>query len=183
MPESVLLNLEMDVHQAWLAFAKEARQDLDNIRLADLSSADRKSGIKAVFELESLVIEGHCRDMSDGTPPRGLELELLEQGGHYRADSLVMANMGYVQLQAPHPGLYSLNIRQGRSSDIYSIASLGTDGFKSNLVRDSIRSLSLMALDGLVIYPQFVRNPGMGEADVLEYSPAPSTSSLSLKDK
>lgn len=183
LPESVLLNLELDVHQAWLAFAKEAKQDLDNIRLADLPASDRHRGVRAVFELEGLVIEGHCRDMQlEGTPPpRGLELELLDRSGrdNYSADSLVMANLGYVQLQVPHPGLFELRIRpQSRSSQIYTLADLGVDGFKSGLVQDQTTQTTaqsgraaLLSLDGLVLYPQFTRQAGMEEADVLAQTP------------
>lgn len=76
VPEDVLLTFAIDAHKSWLAFPRSSVHDLDNIRLKDLPEWSRKEGVKAVLELESLVVEGHARDMPSSKPPRGLQLEL-----------------------------------------------------------------------------------------------------------
>lgn len=77
IPEDVLLTFSADLQQSWLAFPKTSKHDLDNIRLEDLPSSARDEGISTVFELESIVVEGHAREMPSEQPPRGLQLELL----------------------------------------------------------------------------------------------------------
>lgn len=46
--------------------------DLDNIKL----SAVEGSGVYSEFELEYLLLEGHCFEAFTGNPPRGLQLTL-----------------------------------------------------------------------------------------------------------
>lgn len=77
VPEDTLLTFATNLPNAWLAFPKESVYDLDNIRLADLPATSRDQGVTAVFELESLIIEGHAREMPTSAPPRGLQLELM----------------------------------------------------------------------------------------------------------
>lgn len=53
------------------------------------------TGVDAGYELEYLLLEGHCYESDSGQPPRGLQLLL---GGDNRpesgtADTLVMANL------------------------------------------------------------------------------------------
>lgn len=81
IPEDVLLTFAADLQQSWLAFPKTSVHDLDNIRLADLPSWSRREGVKATFELESIIVEGHAREMPSSQPPRGLQLELLAGSG------------------------------------------------------------------------------------------------------
>ncbi len=79
------------------------------------------------FELEYLLLEGHCFDTTFGTPPRGLQITLGTETNPVIVDTIVMANLGYFQLKA-NPGAWVLRLRQGRSSDIYEIVSHeGTD--------------------------------------------------------
>lgn len=73
---------------SWLAFPKTTRYDLDNIRLSDLTASARQTGIRAVFELENLIVEGHARDMPAGSPPRGLQLVLSSADEQVKVDSL-----------------------------------------------------------------------------------------------
>lgn len=72
---------------------RESIHDLDNLRLADLSS-----DVQPVLELRSLIVEGHARDVLNGSPPRGLQLQLTDREGTPFADTSVMANLGYFQL-------------------------------------------------------------------------------------
>lgn len=179
-PEAVLLNLELETHPSWLAFSKRTQHDLENIKLVDLPAEDRATGIDATFELERLLIEGHCRELPSGVPPRGLQLELLDQQGARKGDSLVMANMAYIQLHADRPGLYDIRIRPGRSSEVYRLTSLGLTGMDSELANVTGTKMAVMSFEGSTIYPQFERNAGMEYADVLDTSqPARPPSILS----
>lgn len=81
IPEDVLLTFATDLQQSWLAFPKTSVHDLDNIRLADLPSWSREEGVKAVLELESIIVEGHAREVPSSAPPRGLQVELLSGTG------------------------------------------------------------------------------------------------------
>lgn len=54
---------------------------MDNIRLADLPNWSRKDGVDATFELETIVVEGHAREVVTNSPPRGLQVELLDALG------------------------------------------------------------------------------------------------------
>lgn len=74
------------------------------------------------FELEYLLVEGHCFDVAFGTPPRGLQITLGTESDPVIVDTIVMANLGYFQLKA-NPGAWVLRLRQGRSADIYDIVS------------------------------------------------------------
>ena len=80
--------MAMDVPHAWLAFPSKSIYDLDNIRLSDLSTEDQNQGLQAIFTLESIIVEGHARDMPTGQPPRGLQLILASQDEVYKTDSL-----------------------------------------------------------------------------------------------
>lgn len=77
IPEDVLLTFSTDLQQSWLAFPKTSVHDLDNIRLADLPSWSRNEGVRAVLELESIIVEGHARELPSSAAPRGLQVELL----------------------------------------------------------------------------------------------------------
>ena len=57
-----------------------------------------------------------------GSPPRGLQFTLGRSRGEVSVDTIVMANLGYFQLKA-NPGVWYLNLREGRSRDIYQISS------------------------------------------------------------
>ncbi|CAG2166772.1 unnamed protein product [Oppiella nova] len=144
VPTSPLLTLGMAVPDNWLVESTQSLYDLDNIHLDRVDG----TGITAEFELEYLLLEGHCFEQSSGNPPRGLQFTLGTNSTPVVVDTIVMANLGYFQLKA-NPGLWNLNLRQGRSADIYSIVSHeGTDSspsssqavalissFKSNVIK------------------------------------------------
>lgn len=52
------------------------------------------------FELEYLLLEGHCWDATAGTPPRGLQVTLGTNSDPTQVDTIVMANLGYFQVSA-----------------------------------------------------------------------------------
>lgn len=193
IPEDVLLTFGVDTQQSWLAFPRHSVHDLDNIRLADLPAWSKTSGVEAVFELESLLVEGHARDMPSSRPPRGLQLELRRAGEEAReqreriecvrafrlfgtlgADipchsTTVMANLGYLQFKAG-PGAWQLAIRPGRSSEVFELESIGALGWKSGTINQTGTTFVVSTLEGLTLYPRFVRKPGHASTELLDES-------------
>ncbi|KAI2660673.1 UDP-glucose:glycoprotein glucosyltransferase 2 [Labeo rohita] len=122
IPESPLLTLNMITPESWMVEAVRSPYDLDNIHLQEVSGV-----VNAEYELEYLLLEGHCFDVSTGQPPRGLQFTLGMRQEPLMHDTIVMANLGYFQLKA-NPGAWILRLREGRSEDIYQIqAHDGTD--------------------------------------------------------
>ncbi|XP_035249636.1 UDP-glucose:glycoprotein glucosyltransferase 2 isoform X2 [Anguilla anguilla] len=122
MPESPLLTLNMITPENWMVEAVRSSYDLDNIHLQEVSGS-----VTAEYELEYLLLEGHCFDLSTGQPPRGLQFILGTRNDPLVQDTIVMANLGYFQLKA-NPGAWVLKLREGRSEEIYQIlAHDGTD--------------------------------------------------------
>ncbi|XP_035228299.1 UDP-glucose:glycoprotein glucosyltransferase 1-like [Stegodyphus dumicola] len=115
LPSSPLFTLGMVTPDNWLVEVVKSPYDLDNIHLEQVESI-----VHADFELEHLLIEGHCFEQSSGNPPRGLQFVLGTNTSPSMMDTIVMANLGYFQLKA-NPGAWHLNLRQGRSSEIYEI--------------------------------------------------------------
>ncbi|XP_029315257.1 UDP-glucose:glycoprotein glucosyltransferase 2 [Cottoperca gobio] len=115
LPESPLLTLNMITPESWIVQAVRSPHDLDNIHLQEVSGV-----VTAEYELEHLLLEGHCFDLSTGQPPRGLQFTLGMSQNPLMYDTIVMANLGYFQLKA-NPGAWILRLRKGRSEDIYQI--------------------------------------------------------------
>ncbi|XP_037542094.1 UDP-glucose:glycoprotein glucosyltransferase 2 [Nematolebias whitei] len=122
LPESPLLTLNMITPESWMVQAVSSPHDLDNIHLQEVNGV-----VAAEFELEHLLLEGHCFDLSTGQPPRGLQFTLGSSRDLLMYDTIVMANLGYFQLKA-NPGAWILRLRKGRSEEIYQILTHdGTD--------------------------------------------------------
>ena len=49
--------------------------------------------VAAEYELEHLLLEGHCFDVSTGQPPRGLQFTLGTASNPVIMDTIVMANL------------------------------------------------------------------------------------------
>ncbi len=49
--------------------------------------------VHAEFQLESLLLEGHCYDSTSGQPPRGLQFILGTNSTQAMVDTIVMANL------------------------------------------------------------------------------------------
>ncbi|KAM4859808.1 UDP-glucose:glycoprotein glucosyltransferase 2 isoform 2-T2 [Thomomys bottae] len=114
IPESPLLTLNMITPENWLVETVHSNCDLDNIHLKDIESI-----ATAEYELEHLLLEGHCFDTVEQAP-RGLQFTLGTRNKPALVDTIVMANLGYFQLKA-NPGAWILKLRQGKSEDIYQI--------------------------------------------------------------
>ncbi|KAE8222327.1 hypothetical protein CF319_g4456 [Tilletia indica] len=166
MPQEAVLTMGLEAPPAWLTMPEEAIYDLDNIRLRDLPPQDRRLGVSATYEIKHVLIEGHAQ--SDGrTPPRGLQLVLESPDGTEQLDTIVMANLAYFQFKA-RPGMFNLTIREGRSSDIYQLESVGTHGIRSPNVSVTGNVVILDSLSGLTILPKFAKKTGMEDEEVLE---------------
>jgi lipopolysaccharide biosynthesis glycosyltransferase len=116
LPSSSLFTLNMATPENWLVESVRTPYDLDNIHLAELPS----DKVWAEFELEHLLLEGHCFDITNGSPPRGLQFVLGTRSNPTPFDTIVMANLGYFQLKAS-PGAWNLRLRHGKSAEIYTI--------------------------------------------------------------
>uniref|UniRef100_A0AAY5F5Y9 UDP-glucose ceramide glucosyltransferase-like 1 n=1 Tax=Electrophorus electricus TaxID=8005 RepID=A0AAY5F5Y9_ELEEL len=152
MPQSPLFTLNLSPPESWMVESVRTRHDLDNIYL-------QESVVAAEYELEYLLLEGHCFDVSTGQPPRGLQFTLGTAAEPVIVDTIVMANLGYFQLKA-NPGAWVLRLRKGRSDDIYKIYSHdGTDSpaeaedlivvlnnFKSKIIKVKPSGFTLMEL-------------------------------------
>ncbi|KAJ6439944.1 UDP-glucose:glycoprotein glucosyltransferase [Purpureocillium lavendulum] len=173
LPSEALLTAGMDVPPAWLVAPKESAQDLDNIKL---SSA--QADVDATYELEHILIEGHSRE-DEGSPPRGAQLVLSTEKEPLVTDTIVMSNLGFFQFKA-NPGFFKIQLKAGRTSDIYSIESIGAQGWEP-VPGDEGTELALMDFRGSTLYPRLKRKPGMEEEDVLESSEDASSDSLVSK--
>ncbi|CAG8531718.1 10008_t:CDS:10 [Diversispora eburnea] len=153
----VLLTLGMDVISSWLVTPKSSIYDLDNIKLSNLDIKSRTKGIEAIFELKNILLEGHARDLtSNNRPPRGLQLQLGTNSYPSMVDTIVMANLGYFQLKA-NPGVWTLSLREGKSTDIFDIQSVGSEGWLSRNISEIGNEIVLNGFEGLTIYPRMIR--------------------------
>ncbi|XP_051016927.1 UDP-glucose:glycoprotein glucosyltransferase 2 [Acomys russatus] len=150
IPESFLLTLNMITPEGWLVETVHSNCDLDNINLKDTEKA-----VTAEYEVEHLLLEGHCFDVTTEQPPRGLQFTLGTKSTPALVDTIVMANLGYFQLKA-NPGAWILKLHEGKSEDIYEIvghegADSGTKGgdvtvalntFKSKILKIQVKKKS-----------------------------------------
>ncbi|GES84353.1 UDP-glucose:Glyco protein glucosyltransferase-domain-containing protein [Rhizophagus clarus] len=174
LPEDPLLTLGMDVIQAWLVTPKVSIHDLDNIRLANLDSRLRIKGVESVFELKNILIEGHARDMTLQAPPSGLQIVLGTKNNPVMVDTIVMANLGYLQLKA-NPGIWTFSLREGKSSEIFNIQSVGSEGwFTRKPGKENEDVLKFEEKDGIWNYfvNKFSKNVSKNKAEINIFSVA-----------
>lgn len=158
LPANSLLTQNVQVPENWLVEAVRSVYDLDNIKLSEIGGP-----VHSEFELEYLLLEGHCFDASTGAPPRGLQVTLGTQDNPTMVDTIVMANLGYFQLKA-NPGVWTLRLREGKSADIYDI----TYAEGPNTVHhDGITQVVISSLRSHVIKLRVTKKTGMQNADLL----------------
>jgi UDP-glucose:glycoprotein glucosyltransferase len=163
IPKEALLNLGMDVPPSWLVAPEESIHDLDNIKLSTIPAG---TNIDAVYGLESILIEGHSRDTTNGgQPPRGAEVVLSTEKDPHFADTIIMANLGYLQFKA-NPGFYNIQLKSGRSQEVFSLDSAGPISW-APVPGDETTEIALMSFQGATIFPRLSRKPGQEDADVL----------------
>ncbi|EUC49820.1 glycosyltransferase family 24 protein [Bipolaris oryzae ATCC 44560] len=163
IPKEALLNLGMDVPPSWLVAPEESIYDLDNIKLSTIPAG---SNVDAIYGLESILIEGHSRDTTNGgQPPRGAEVVLATEKDPHFADTIIMANLGYLQFKA-NPGFYNIQLKSGRSQQVFNLDSAGPISWAPQ-PGDETTEIALMSFQGATIFPRLSRKPGQETADVL----------------
>ena len=177
VPSEALLTLGVDVPPAWHVSSKESVQDLDNIKLGS-----SKNDVDATYELEHILIEGHTREPG-GSVPTGAQLVLGTEKSPFLDDTIIMANLGFFQFKA-NPGIYSINLKEGRSNDIFQIRNIGANGYTPVSIHEALEDntkIALMDFQGTTLYPHIHRKAGMEAEDVLEESPAAEDDNLVSK--
>ncbi|URE03054.1 udp-glucose glycoprotein [Musa troglodytarum] len=161
MPLSKTLTMNLDVPEPWLVEPVIAIHDLDNILLENLG--DLRT-LQAVFELEALLLTGHCAE-KDHDPPRGLQLILGTKRGPHLVDTLVMANLGYWQMKVC-PGVWYLQLAPGRSADLYALKESG-DGSPGNR---SAKLITINDLRGKLVHLEVAKKRGKEHEELLNAS-------------
>lgn len=177
LPTAPIYTAAMDVPISWVVRPREAPHDMDNLQLGHLLTDQE---VKAVYDLDYLVVEGHARETGTVSPPRGLQLQLSTKSGQVIDDTQVVATLGYLQFKVK-PGVFYLEIREGRGRDIYSMDSVGNEGWNSPSVNASGNDITVASFDGVTLYPRFNRVPGAEKLDVL--ASAPTSSNEESKDE
>ncbi|KAH3002751.1 hypothetical protein KXV72_002787 [Aspergillus fumigatus] len=163
VPVEALLTLGMDVPSPWLVAPKESIYDLDNIKLSSLKP---DANVDAIYALEHILIEGHSRDVTVKTAPRGVQLILGTEDNPHFADTIIMANLGYFQFKA-QPGLWKINLKPGRSQRIFNLDSVGGQGY-SPQPGDENNEVALLSFQGKTLFPRLSRKKGQEMEDVLD---------------
>ncbi|XP_024372023.1 UDP-glucose:glycoprotein glucosyltransferase isoform X2 [Physcomitrium patens] len=160
MPPSRTLTMNLDVPEPWLVEPVIAVHDLDNIVLEKLGDIRT---MHAVYELEALVLTGHCFEKESKEPPRGLQLLLGTKEQPHMVDTIVMANLGYWQLKAA-PGVWTLELAPGRSTEIYTL------GGKNEGTDEGPTSKRIIISDfrGLPVRLEVVKKKGMENEKILD---------------
>ncbi|KAJ2502656.1 killer toxin resistant protein [Coemansia sp. RSA 1972] len=177
VPADPLLTLGMDVPASWLVTATDSVHDLDNIRLSSV-----RSDISATFRLMHILVEGHLMDTHSRKPARGLEVRLGTVDDAAMTDTIVMANLGYLQLKAG-PGVWQFSVRPGRSADIYRIDHIGSDGWNYSAAKQATeedkRPVLVTSFSGTTVFPLVSKRPGRESDDVLDTAASPQATASS----
>lgn len=155
LEDDVLYVLGIDEPAAWVVMAQNCDYDLDNVIL-NAVTGDR---LLVSYELRRLLLEGHASDITAHQAPRGVQLVLGDSQTPRLTDTMIMANLGYFQLQTA-PGFFHIELADGPSREIFQF---NGDGVTSDGI-----SLWVTEMDGTTIMPQLVRRAGQEAADVLE---------------
>jgi UDP-glucose:glycoprotein glucosyltransferase len=170
LPTAPIYTMAMDVPISWVVRPREALHDLDNVQLGHLRHDE---DVEAVFDLDYIVVEGHARETSTNGAPRGLQLQLTTDDGTVMDDTQVVATLGYLQFKAK-PGVFHLEIREGRGRNVYKMDSVGNEGWNSPDVGVIGNEITVTSFDGVTLYPRLGRHPGAEHLDVLEEQVVPT---------
>ncbi|KAL7961032.1 glycosyltransferase family 24 protein [Trichoderma compactum] len=160
LPSEALLTTAVDVPPAWLVAPLISIHDLDNIKLSVV-----KTDVHATYVLKHILIEGHSREGKGGAP-RGTQLVLATEKNTLVTDTIIMSNLGFFQFKA-NPGVYTIQLKEGRSAEIYEIESIGAQGWNP-VPGDNGTELALIDFQGVTLYPRLQRRSGMEMEDVLQ---------------
>ncbi|KAH9602156.1 hypothetical protein KSS87_023287 [Heliosperma pusillum] len=158
MPLSKTLTMNLDVPETWLVEPVIAVHDLDNILLENLGETRT---LQAVFELEALVLTGHCFEKAH-EPPRGLQMILGTKNTPHLVDTLVMANLGYWQMKVS-PGIWYLQLAPGRSSELYLLNEDDNGNERTTLSK----RITIDNLRGKVAHLEVVKRKGKEQEKLL----------------
>ncbi|CAM9342800.1 unnamed protein product [Scytosiphon promiscuus] len=131
LPTRDILTQRLDTPERWNVQASAALQDLDNLRCDDAAGCGDNGTYttSAEYTLKGLLITGRCYDVTSGglqlvlrTPSRTPASSSSSSSSSTMvvADTVVMENLGYFQLQAA-PGVWELALADGRASEVYEI--------------------------------------------------------------
>jgi Glucosyltransferase 24/Thioredoxin-like domain/UDP-glucose:Glycoprotein Glucosyltransferase len=130
LPSSAILTLKTYVPEVWNTQTSKADVDLDNLRLADVSTPF----VRAEYVVKDVIVAGQCVDITSSTGatsyPNGLQLVLssrFDRSSVVKSDTLVMQNLGYWQLKAL-PGIWSLRLAEGRAKTLYDVITFVPQG-------------------------------------------------------
>ncbi len=151
----------------WLVEPVKSIYDLDNIKLSNVDG----SIVHSEFELEYLLLEGHCFEAYTGNPPRGLQLTLGTKDEPVVVDTIVMANLGYLQLKS-RPGRWLLALREGRSSELYDIVSM--DGKETSANEDL--PVFISSFQSKIVKLRVSKKPDKRHEELLESDSSDQTS-------
>lgn len=163
LPKETLLTTALDVPPAWVVAPSESRYDLDNLVIPS-NSVGR---VNASYALRHILLDGHTQDITFGRPPQGAQLIL--RGGEQlpSMDTIIMANLGYFQFKA-NPGVWALDLKSGRSQQIYRLNRIRTRGRISGLIQCATNEIDLIEYEGITAYPELERQIGQEQEDVLD---------------
>lgn len=133
LEEDVLYVVGINEPAAWVVMPRKCNYDLDNVILNTVDEAQ----LAATYELRSLLIEGSALDLQTRLPPRGMQIELASPANPHVTDTMVMANLGYFQLQS-QPGLWSIQL-EGTSKEGYLL--LSNRGSVTNGIAVAVNSM------------------------------------------
>eukprot|EP00996_Jenningsia_fusiforme_P000563 NODE_14_length_5049_cov_16.675000_g11_i0.p1 GENE.NODE_14_length_5049_cov_16.675000_g11_i0~~NODE_14_length_5049_cov_16.675000_g11_i0.p1 ORF type:complete len:1151 (-),score=219.10 NODE_14_length_5049_cov_16.675000_g11_i0:117-3569(-) len=167
LPLTKILTLGIDEPEAWIVSSTYAPYDMDNVELG----AYDKSTLYAEYELEHIMVTGSCVDVTQGSPPRGLELVMRNDANAADThDTLVMSNYGYFQLKG-NPGIWRLALKGGsRGEAIFDIAgqfSIEVSSQQQGYTTEQVTNVEVGSFSGAYIYLKVVRKEGQEEVDLL----------------
>ncbi len=175
MPQEQLLTLKISTPEPWIVYpADTGGLDTDNVRLGALTKS-----AKVKFDLASLLVTGHCEEVGAPSPPAGLQLQLSSALGpraEVRSDTLVMRNLGYLQLQAG-PGVWRLATAPGASSELYEILPGTSDGGEGQGQQSAQQQQALAKGEKLIVIRDFC-----GQVERLETRKRPGREKEQLLD-
>lgn len=158
LPRQHTLTVRIDTPEAWNVQTFAAEQDIDNLKCSKNKCGDTvrtgetsKEISRVSYLLKNIAIAGQCYEgwaVGRPNPPNGLQIvlnqalsplsfirhdhdanETNKQRGN-DADTLVMKNLGYYQLQA-NPGLWQLGLAEGRAASLYTLDDAQRQGQES----------------------------------------------------
>lgn len=151
---------DLDAPSRW-SFVK------DSVGLADHDDFDSNSADALGYKLDSLVIEGHAKDVKTAHSVATLTFEATNDVN--TSEAIVMHTLGYLQILLK-PDVWSLGIQKGsRGAQIYSLLSASNNKYDVNDRPQRSVDLCVFSLHGDIIHPRLQeRNEKINEKEVVK---------------